>query len=389
MPKRKRPVKESSEDRVTKPSKRLKRLKPPTKARKHSTSVDSSTQTPEALSHPILSCYYPNLSTLRTYLLRTLAAGSKGRRKRILSVPHWSSTDDAISLTGNHQAIDNSSSSNEVDDPEQNALGKLLDGVLIGWSKEPHIKGKATGDPKAVPINSLQTEFEAYESQMSQRRVPNRNSNASQDWHLMQSDLVDFAIIQLFKIHRSFYPPHRLCDGYLRNHVYDGGGPAHIGVGDAVGTRLGMSNVIIKSPNENVKVLKGKVWEDLLKLLGKGADGVVLELLIECGIFTPLEGGRHCYYQLSGEWLDVVSGVILTVLGTPVVDLPLLERNEEVDVDAPAAKRQKKSDSQTTSSGVLHKPGEISFVRNRMMYARAALNAKGGSRLGLRHIRKL
>ena len=36
---------------------------------------------------------------------------------------------------------------------------------------------------------------------------------------------------------------------------------------------------------------------------------------------------------------------------------------------------------------VLNKPGDISFVRNRLLYARAAVNAKGETRLGLRHIR--
>lgn len=36
----------------------------------------------------------------------------------------------------------------------------------------------------------------------------------------------------------------------------------------------------------------------------------------------------------------------------------------------------------------LRTPTHITFVRNRMMYARAALNAQGGVRFGLRHIRK-
>jgi hypothetical protein len=34
------------------------------------------------------------------------------------------------------------------------------------------------------------------------------------------------------------------------------------------------------------------------------------------------------------------------------------------------------------------KTSEIKFVRNRMFYARPALNGNGGVRLGLRHIRK-
>lgn len=36
----------------------------------------------------------------------------------------------------------------------------------------------------------------------------------------------------------------------------------------------------------------------------------------------------------------------------------------------------------------LRSPGNIVIVRNRMLYARAALNAKGHVRFGLRHIRE-
>lgn len=37
----------------------------------------------------------------------------------------------------------------------------------------------------------------------------------------------------------------------------------------------------------------------------------------------------------------------------------------------------------------VRKPGAITIVRSRMLYARAALNAKGGVRFGMRHIRRL
>jgi hypothetical protein len=36
----------------------------------------------------------------------------------------------------------------------------------------------------------------------------------------------------------------------------------------------------------------------------------------------------------------------------------------------------------------LRTPGNITFVRNRMLYARAALNSKGEVHIGLRHIRQ-
>lgn len=40
------------------------------------------------------------------------------------------------------------------------------------------------------------------------------------------------------------------------------------------------------------------------------------------------------------------------------------------------------------AANVLHKPNSIVFVRRRMLYARPAINSKGGVRFGLRHIRK-
>ena len=54
------------------------------------------------------------------------------------------------------------------------------------------------------------------------------------------------------------------------------------------------------------------------------------------------------------------------------------------------AERQKKS-SESGSKFLDHIPrcpSAISFVRSRMMYARAAINAKGEVKLGLRHIRE-
>lgn len=43
---------------------------------------------------------------------------------------------------------------------------------------------------------------------------------------------------------------------------------------------------------------------------------------------------------------------------------------------------------QAVAGPELHSPGNISFVRSRMLYARGALNARGEVRFGLRHIRK-
>lgn len=51
------------------------------------------------------------------------------------------------------------------------------------------------------------------------------------------------------------------------------------------------------------------------------------------------------------------------------------------------ARSQEKSGEQP-AGGAVKAPSTIVFVRNRMLYARAALNARGFVHFGLRHIRK-
>jgi hypothetical protein len=69
-------------------------------------------------------------------------------------------------------------------------------------------------------------------------------------------------------------------------------------------------------------------------------------------------------------------------LGVPLSDLQTLpERSDGFPLLAPASRPAR------TVSSVEHSPSSISFVRSRMLYARAALNAQGGVRFGLRHIR--
>lgn len=116
--------------------------------------------------------------------------------------------------------------------------------------------------------------------------------------------------------------------------------------------------------NTNVEHLKSPVWCRLHALLGKYGESIMADLLTDCGIFSPLESEHGNYFQLSG--------------------LPLSELKPETagPVASSDASLKKKSQDE------VRKPGAISFVRNRMLYARAALNAKGGVRFGMRHIRK-
>jgi telomerase reverse transcriptase len=103
-------------------------------------------------------------------------------------------------------------------------------------------------------------------------------------------------------------------------------------------------------------------------LLGQGGDRIIIDMLLGCAIFIPLEGGISNYYQLSG---------------IPLPDLPRKPdqkpKDVKVSVDAKPIPANQCDESRS--------PSAVTFVRSRMLYAKAALNAKGGVRFGMRHIR--
>lgn len=92
----------------------------------------------------------------------------------------------------------------------------------------------------------------------------------------------------------------------------------------------------------------------------------MMDMLTNCAIFLPVDDKSANYYQLSGppmfdlQPITAANTAIAQAhqIGGPA-DLPIEERT----------------------------PFQIAFVRSRMFYARAALNAKGGIRFGMRHIR--
>ena len=79
-------------------------------------------------------------------------------------------------------------------------------------------------------------------------------------------------------------------------------------------------------------------------------------------------------------------------VGTPLTDLPTLIFSKS----SPVSKAVKPSASdlaegmklRNVSQSTVNSPATMNFVRNRMFYARPALNAKGRVTFGLRHIRE-
>ncbi|KAI9871385.1 MAG: hypothetical protein M1830_002966, partial [Pleopsidium flavum] len=132
--------------------------------------------------------------------------------------------------------------------------------------------------------------------------------------------------------------------------------------------------IVSHYPNNHVNTLKGSVWTEVLTLLGKGGELVMLDLILDNEVFVAVESGRGNYHQLSG---------------IPLTELQVLQKPS---ANATVAEKPRSCFGTTAPKGSAsnerHLPGNITFVRNRMLHARATLNAKGEVRFGLRHIRE-
>jgi hypothetical protein len=71
-------------------------------------------------------------------------------------------------------------------------------------------------------------------------------------------------------------------------------------------------------------------------------------------------------------------------VGIPMTDLTLVQNQP----NGPTLSHLPNEKSCASDPAILHLPGSISFVRSRMLFAKAALNAHGAVRFGLRHIRE-
>jgi telomerase reverse transcriptase len=173
---------------------------------------------------------------------------------------------------------------------------------------------------------------------------------------------VDFAVWLLFSRDKkgAERPRNLLCDGFRRESERR----AH---GKASATRGQIPGLFEVFTNNHVRALKQDPWPHLLLLLGKAGERIMIDLLLDCSIFSKLAAGRDNYQQLTGIPVSELD-----------YHLPLLSSSSPRRISKQGANQV---DSVRT-------PSEISFVRSRMLYARAALNAQGYVQFGLRHIRK-
>jgi hypothetical protein len=171
--------------------------------------------------------------------------------------------------------------------------------------------------------------------------------------------IVDFVIWRTFKRSTFHKPSHLLCHGFQRSGTHGRPGPQQV--------NHCIPGVVSYYRNSCAEALKGPLWCRLHALLGPGGDLIMMDMLTDCGIFSPVQGERGNYLQMSGIPLSELKAV-------PVPNNAPTSNLED-------GKRPHALVSENRSTGA------IRFVRSRMLYARAAINAKGGVRFGMRHIR--
>lgn len=236
--------------------------------------VEEKTVAP--IKHPALSLYYRNILTLRDYLLVKLPTTSKTRRRKILSI-----LPGTANLHPNHEEISISTLSQN-----RHCLSELLHNTLVCTVHEQISR----------PESSRIKDFEAF----SQHVNPTAGSSICGSTSSL-SELVDFAIWQLFhKTHpHAHRPPHMLCHGFQRPGNPRQANEDHCAV-------AGIRGLVSHYPNANVNALKGPSWSEVLSLLGNEGDRIMLDMVMDCGIFLAGHEGQGNYYQLSGRCWSVI-----------------------------------------------------------------------------------
>ncbi|KAK2040516.1 hypothetical protein LZ31DRAFT_40461 [Colletotrichum somersetense] len=284
------------------------------------------------VKHSVLQQYYECVQTLREYLLSKLPGSSRLRRKKIASL----GKDVAQSSKEDHRWI-----------PE---VSSLLDTTLVCVHHRPQAQ-----------TDSRWEQWRSF-SQKADESVLSTSGDLAGATS-SQSEIVDFVIWQLFSRIQphAAWPKHLLCDGFRRRaqNVADANGQNSDGL---------IPGLASAHPNHHVRALKDTPWPQILMILGKSGEQIMIDLLIDTAIYLPVKAGVGNLYQLSG--------------------IPLSETDVSVVADQNKTNCPKRGHKPVDAiNGRL--PSEITFVRNRMMYARAALTAKGTVQYGLRHIHVL
>jgi telomerase reverse transcriptase len=160
-------------------------------------------------------------------------------------------------------------------------------------------------------------------------------------------------ISSLFRRHTGSYrPSHVLCDGFQR--------PP--GTGGEARAVPGIPGIFAKGENPHVQELRSRPWSALPELLGRGAERILSEMLMNCGLYRPVHDSSN---------VRQICGIPLCDLKTGKKQAEPQEANLIVQNHAALPKKRQLSD--------------IRFLRHRMLYAKPSLKSNGEVRFGMTH----
>ena len=64
---------------------------------------------------------------------------------------------------------------------------------------------------------------------------------------------------------------------------------------------VGINGLDCTSNRTNASVMSSRAWQELLQLLGKDGDKVMLDIILYCGVFIPADIGKDNLIQVSGQ----------------------------------------------------------------------------------------
>ncbi|KAF4996024.1 hypothetical protein FGRMN_4772 [Fusarium graminum] len=261
----------------------------------------------------LLERCYGRVTTLREYVLSKLPQGSRLRRKKVACIGQGHDVGEI-----------------------ENELSILLDTSLVCLA-DKQCDGDDTRWEQWLMFS--QKEDESYVSL----------SDGITGSIYSQHEIVDFVVWLLFSrdVQVGRRPKHLLCDGFRKS-----AGP------DDQGT-TSIPGLFSLYPNSHVKALRQAPWPQLLALLGKSGEKIMINLLVDASIYVGVQSGFNNYHQLTG--------------------IPLAE------LELPG-------DSVSLGGGLkcqVRRPSDINLVRSRIFYAKPSLTAKGLVQPGFKHIHVL
>lgn len=126
----------------------------------------------------------------------------------------------------------------------------------------------------------------------------------------------------------------------------------------------GVPGIYATIDNSHVDELKRSSWCSLPGLLGRGAERILGDMLMNCGLYRPVDEGSNMR-QLCG--------------------LPLSELKVVAKEPGPS-KTNVSANFATISRHTKHRFSDIRFLRHRMFYAKPSLKSNGDVRFGMTHV---